>query len=513
VTPAREVLAWRAASLVVLAVLCWHFGEVPAGLYLDEASVGVNAHALNHSIGLEIHGGSPTYLFTPEQRSVSEWPDGLDQHGAHWPLFFEAFGDWKSPLYVYAAFLTESALCTPFTTRLPSLLYALGAAWLLCLILRELTGDQVVARWLALGYLLCPCTFTYARTAVSEASCVPFYLLLAILAVLRWERAPSARSAAVAGLALGLTAYSYSTWRLLGPLAVVWTAWCYRRRPGVGWFLGAAALMGIPMGIFMLNHPGALELRLETMSIWRDHPGAWVVAWRFVQHYAQHLGPDFLFLHGDPNLRHNPGGGFLQAWIIAPAVLGVLALWWARRPWLLGLVAISPVAVALTHFDTMPHASRMLHLAPLIFLLAGLGLMRIGFKYRRAFAAGALFQACLFVAYYFGPYAAKVQGEFDGGVVGAFRIALENRRWPEPIYIPPGFVAATNGIWLQYASAWTFDDRIGELRSIEQPMPPGSLAIVCGDREIPSNWILGRSGSCTVARVQGQGAQNQGEQQ
>ena len=50
-------------------------GATPPGLHVDEASVGYNAWTIAHH--------------------------GVDEHGVHWPLFFEAFGEYKNPLYIY----------------------------------------------------------------------------------------------------------------------------------------------------------------------------------------------------------------------------------------------------------------------------------------------------------------------------------------------------------------------------------------------------------------------------
>ena len=47
------------------------------GLYVDEASIGYNAWTIAHF--------------------------GVDEHGIHFPLFFEAFGEYKNPIYVYAS--------------------------------------------------------------------------------------------------------------------------------------------------------------------------------------------------------------------------------------------------------------------------------------------------------------------------------------------------------------------------------------------------------------------------
>ena len=55
----------------------FQLGENPSGLFCDEASIGFDAYSL---------------LST-----------GHDQWGVKWPLFFKAFGEYKSPVMTYSA--------------------------------------------------------------------------------------------------------------------------------------------------------------------------------------------------------------------------------------------------------------------------------------------------------------------------------------------------------------------------------------------------------------------------
>ena len=85
-----------AGALVVarnLAALSW----VPPGLYADEASVGYNAW------------------------TIAQF--GVDEHGIRFPLFFEAFGEYKNPIYIYAlALLLLFLPLTSAVARFPAAL-------------------------------------------------------------------------------------------------------------------------------------------------------------------------------------------------------------------------------------------------------------------------------------------------------------------------------------------------------------------------------------------------------
>ena len=75
----------------------------------------------------------------------------------------------------------------------------------------------------------------------------------------------------VAGVLVGLIAYSYTGSRLLGPLLaaalVVFAGRDRWRLPVAAWAAFACAL--VPMGIYALRHPGNLTARYEATTIAR----------------------------------------------------------------------------------------------------------------------------------------------------------------------------------------------------------------------------------------------------
>ena len=88
-------------ALVVVRSLAGLSGS-PPGLYVDEASIGYNAWTIAHF--------------------------GVDEHGIHFPLFFEAFGEYKNPIYVYAvAALVRFLPLTVAVERFPAALS--GSRW------------------------------------------------------------------------------------------------------------------------------------------------------------------------------------------------------------------------------------------------------------------------------------------------------------------------------------------------------------------------------------------------
>jgi len=89
------------AALVVIRNVVDLAGS-PPGLYVDEASIGYNAWTIAHF--------------------------GVDEHGIHFPLFFEAFGEYKNPVYVYAvAALVRFLPLTVAVERFPAAIFGLAA--------------------------------------------------------------------------------------------------------------------------------------------------------------------------------------------------------------------------------------------------------------------------------------------------------------------------------------------------------------------------------------------------
>ena len=91
-------------------------------------------------VGLTTH---PTG-FTPDEASFgydaySLLKTGKDQWGKSWPLVFESFGDYKSPLYTYLTvpFVFIFSL-TKFAVRLPNALLGSGAVLVVYFLAKKL---------------------------------------------------------------------------------------------------------------------------------------------------------------------------------------------------------------------------------------------------------------------------------------------------------------------------------------------------------------------------------------
>jgi 4-amino-4-deoxy-L-arabinose transferase-like glycosyltransferase len=96
-----------------LAIRLWHINRVPAGFFADEASIGYNAYSL---------------LTT-----------GADQYGTRFPVFFKAFGEYKSPIQIYSTVPAVFVFgLNEFAIRLPSAVYGVLSMAALYLLVTEL---------------------------------------------------------------------------------------------------------------------------------------------------------------------------------------------------------------------------------------------------------------------------------------------------------------------------------------------------------------------------------------
>jgi hypothetical protein len=276
-----------------------------------------------------------------------------------------------------------------------------------------------------------------------------------------------------------------------------------RTRRSMWAYVAGAALGLAPYAWYMLGRPGTMTRRFAALSIWHDHPPWSVVTWRFAEHYYQHLlSLDFLFRTGDANPRHGVGeAGLLPLWLAAPAVLGLAALWRRRgtpmgRFYLL-LLPLSAVPAALMH-EGWPHATRMLHLVPLVFVAAALGLgdwiregrPRAGLL--AALTAFALLEAAQVLDRYFTDYPAIAQPAFDGGVGEALRIAAAAREPSTPVFAPRRFYrfgAISVRFWMDVDPARARTEGLAplgfhELRATRS-YPPGAILILPGLASVP----------------------------
>ncbi|HVC42932.1 MAG TPA: hypothetical protein VND54_13215 [Candidatus Saccharimonadales bacterium] len=398
------------AALVAVRSLVDLSGS-PPGNYVDEASIGYNAWTIAHF--------------------------GVDEHGIHFPLFFEAFGEYKNPVYVYAvAALVRFLPLTVVVERLPAAIFGCAAVGFLTAAAWRLTRSRMITLG-ALALTACtPWLVIESRVGFETIS------MVALLSAALWSLSdPTPRRFGIAGVLLALAIYGYTTARLeiLLIAAALAIAWGLARAPG--WWRALVPIgagYGV-LGIYALLNPGALTGRFDVISIWADGAPLGVVADRFLANYLSYFSPGFLFLQGDANPRQNTEIGGMLLWVMAPLLIaGVLVCWQRRRQPLVRFVVagilLAPIAAALTNNGT-PHALRSSGMLPFLVVLAVLGAdgLRTAPAGRAGVSrvlggvlgAGLLAQAVLFTVDLYAAYPNRAAPSFDTGEIAAITTARD----------------------------------------------------------------------------------------
>jgi 4-amino-4-deoxy-L-arabinose transferase-like glycosyltransferase len=277
---ANTWIAVLAAIALVAAALCFvRITGNPPGFYIDESSIAYNAHTIART--------------------------GSDENGARWPLYFQAFGDYKNPVYVYLlAGLFRLTGPSILVARLLSASLMVLAATTLGLLALRLTRSRRIALATIVFALITPWFFEVGRV-VMEVAMYPLACGLFLLCLHRAAAKDKWNVGDVVALSatLALLTYAYSIGRLFAPLLAIGLAffWTRERRRWVlaTWCLYAALVS--PILIFSVNHPGALVGRFTLITYLNSELGLGETIWEFAKHYLRNLNPWRLLVRGDPN--------------------------------------------------------------------------------------------------------------------------------------------------------------------------------------------------------------------
>jgi 4-amino-4-deoxy-L-arabinose transferase-like glycosyltransferase len=327
------------ASLLVVLIYFYDVPNNPVGFFIDEASIAYNAHTIAER--------------------------GTDEHGTTFPLYFRAFGEYKSPVYIYIlAAVFRFTGPSILVARLLSAILGLAAAVIFGILGARLTGRRIAGLIMFLAAALTPWLFEISRL-VFEVALLP--LLLALFLLLLQHAANRQQwswpIAAGLGALLGLMIYTYSVGRLLAPLFALGLAFFFTRQRWrsivLTWIFFSLTLL--PLALFTLRHPGALSERFKYVTYVKPEDTRSQIGVRFIQNYAGNISPRSWLVYGDPEPRHHLlGMGSLLIGVVALAALGLIVVlaryrreaWW--RFIIYGLL-VSPIPAALTldHFHTL----------------------------------------------------------------------------------------------------------------------------------------------------------------
>lgn len=350
----RWPLAFGGVALLLVVQRLVALDSVPQGLYADEAAIGYNAWAVAHS--------------------------GIDEHGHSWPLFFQSFDDYKSPIYFYALVpLARFLGLTPAVARFPAALSGILVCAMLSLAAYRITRSRPVALLVLATAAVEPWLVVENRLAFDVNMSV--FFVAATLLCISFAVDGGARWFALAGLCIAGVIYGYQTGRLFGGLLWLGVALSFGlplRRFRMWWL--SAVPMAAAYAIMLswsVTHANALTARFSAVGVLSDSPGAFTLIGRVVSNYGAYWGAPFLATHGDHNQRHATGFGGELLIVTLPAILIGIAVCLRRRGdplarlLVIGLL-LAPLPAALTMEGT-PHSVRAALMVPFLVLASAYG--------------------------------------------------------------------------------------------------------------------------------------------
>jgi hypothetical protein len=303
--PAFWLVLTACAIGIVLRV--WDFGNLPSGLNVDEASIGVEAASLHDF--------------------------GVDRNGISYPVYFVSWGGGQNVLYAYLLAPLVPLGLSPVVIRLPMLISGCLTLIVVYAIARKLFSPSIAILALFL-MAVSPWHIMLSRWAL-ESNLFPFVFSLAFLCLLNIDRNPLWFLGCTA--LLGLSLYAYATAHFLVPVFLFLTVLYLLRNPlvsrkvvlaGIGLFI----LTAVPIFLFILIN----SFRWDAIHLgWITIPRVIAEA-RFIEMtgflhgeglsgyvYGLKTTARILFLHTD-DLTYNslPPFGFLFPGAVVLALVG-----------------------------------------------------------------------------------------------------------------------------------------------------------------------------------------------
>jgi len=279
---------------IIICALFFHahnITTVPEGLYLDETSIGINAGNIALS--------------------------GVDEYEKNFPIYFEAFGEWKNPLYIYvSAGVMKLFGISDFTLRTTSVLFfgifLFGLYLFTSLVFRNKKHRNILVYFALISASCTPWFFTISRIAFEVISQIATGIFILYFAYKYYVMNSSHFTGVWLGISLGLFLYSYSTSKLIvfGILLSLFINFFekkYWKKHTVVSLVFIVLLL--PYIYFSYTHSGALSARFELLTyLYNTDLSLLEKLGMFLKNYFSSYDiSSFLLFEGDKNVRHSSG--------------------------------------------------------------------------------------------------------------------------------------------------------------------------------------------------------------
>ena len=344
--------------LLGFAIRIYKITESPGGLYIDETSIGYNAYSLTQT--------------------------GKDEHGVQWPLFFEAFGEWKLPVYIYSVYLTQVVIGpTDLSVRLPAVIYGSLSVLFIGLLVSEMFIKDKRKEWLGIFSVLLlaisPWHFQFTHAGF-EASAAVFFLVLGLWLFFKAKNLHSGKWLILSIISLVFTLYSYNSSRIVVPvIGFILFIFYFREFNWKAWVAGIlfGLIICIPFLKFALSPSGMVRAQMVSIFYQPYIYDPWKI---FLSNYWINISPKTLFISGDPTIAHLTP---FRMSLVYPfqAIFLLVGLFWCfwkitkEKILLLVLLLISFIPPALATLN--PHALRGIFAVLPIQIISAVGLMNL----------------------------------------------------------------------------------------------------------------------------------------
>lgn len=315
---------------------------IPNGFFVDEAANGYEAYAILNTLH--------------------------DSNGKLLPLFLQAVDDYRTALYAYITIPSIKIFgLNEFATRLPAAIVGILTVLVLYLLVQEIFNQQV-GLFAALLLAISPWHVQFSRVAF-EAILYPFFFCLALLCFFKGLK--QAKYLLVSAALFGLCLCTYFSARVFIPLFTICLISIFRKDL---WRKKRETLIaGLILTIFFVF---LIRFFLSTEGMARVRAvGIVTDPLTLLQNYLSYFSPSFLFLSGDPNLRHSTQKlGELYLFESITILAGVLFLLTQNRKQhclLLCWLFLYPIPAFFTQAE---HAIRAIIGAPLFAFLSAYGI-------------------------------------------------------------------------------------------------------------------------------------------
>ncbi len=310
---------------------------------------------------------------------------GMDEHGIQYPLYFEAFNEYKHGFYIYSMIPSIFVFgLTNFGIRLTSVVFGM-----LGIVLLYLIASVLFSRWIGLLSVFflsfMPWHLHHSRVGFEVISFAFLFSLGLFLALLGFQSIKNTKDMPfwiwlyLSSIFFGISIYSYGVARLFVPLFLLGMFFIYRdffRTPESRKILLLSIFIFIILSFpaYYFSIFGEVNARFHVVSLFKNSETPLP---SFFINYLSHYSPSFLFFSGDPQI-HNAitGWGELTYSSLLFVPFGLFWLFQNRKQKEVQLILLwfflYAIPASFTYGD-LPHAARTFIATPLYAIITALG--------------------------------------------------------------------------------------------------------------------------------------------